>query len=1127
MQAARSSARRDHPKVSRSKRSGSTDQLGLFSQEIELLLPPRYAVDGKVLDSKVRQIATPARRERLVLVEFNLMRTSGFEGRLKSGEQLKIIAAKTATLLETDLLLLVPDISSQQAVIDALKRGKGRWLDTSPIDIALIDADDLAGRMEVITRSWRGAVRLKEAMPATAEAPGSPGFRRPQIGALHAALAHATRSESPATIVMPTGTGKTETMLALNAQQQFEKLLVVVPTDALREQIASKFETFGVLKQQECLDPAAEYPLVLRLAHIPTSPADVDRLFASANVIVTTMHIAGRADAEVQDRLAHNASALFIDEAHHIGAPTWARFRGLFIDRTPPLPIVQFTATPFREDGRRVDGDFIYTYPLAKAQAENYFKPIRFEAINGLDQADADLAIAEKLGEVLAADLHAGLNHLAMARCTTIERAKALHQIYWRLYPHWRPAIVHSRQAMQDRRKNLDALMGFESRIIICVDMLGEGFDLPELKIAALHDPHKSVAVTIQFVGRFTRQDPRLGDATVIANTGPDDIDRSLAKLYAEDADWNALVESLSSAKIERQIKRSEMFRGFAGDLNDIPLQTLDPKMNTMIYKVDCELWEPLKAEDLYDHGTYLGMKVNQHRNVAIYVTRTEELARWTSAQHAINVVWDLTMMHWDPVRGLLYISSTGKGPYDRLARQVGGENAERVQGEDVFRALQGFKRLILRNLGLTHHQGRGVRYSMYMGVDVAEGLATAQAQKRIKNNAFATGFLDGVPTTRGCSTKGKFWSFAPVNDLSDWVEWCDLIGAKVNDPGITTDEVFKSAMRPRQISKRPKLPAVAIHWPESLQIQIEDRVEISIGEQSFLLTECDIELVGHDAKAPLRFMVSSDDAAAEFEVVFSKGGASYPQRSGAPATIKVAGKSKTLSQSFADDSPHIDFGDGSLLIYSHLYSLPDGETVAPFPIERIEAWDWSNANIRVESQGTTRRKDSVQRQVIEKLLTEAPGYDVIFDDDGKGEIADVVTFRITDGLIQVTLYHCKYSSKDAPGARLADLYEVCGQAQKSARWRDRPNRMFTHMLKREKLRLDRNQSTRFESGKAADIKRLKSTWQDYRFEFDVRIVQPGLSRAAVTQEGLHLLAGVETYLLETRGMPLRVVGSA
>jgi hypothetical protein len=61
--------------------------------------------------------------------------------------------------------------------------------------------------------------------------------------------------------------------------------------------------------------------------------------------------------------------------------------------------VIQFTATPFREDGGRVDGEFIYTYPLKKAQQEGYFKPIRFEAVFGLDQPDADQAIIDKLGE--------------------------------------------------------------------------------------------------------------------------------------------------------------------------------------------------------------------------------------------------------------------------------------------------------------------------------------------------------------------------------------------------------------------------------------------------------------------------------------------------------------------------------------------------------------------------------------------------------------------------------------------------------------------------------------------------------------------------------------------------------
>lgn len=571
-------------------RSNGPNQYDLFNPEVELLLPARLVIDGKVLGSPVRQLAVPARRARCRLSPFAIRRVNGYETALESGEILKVISAKTTTPLEADLILLVPGATEPEQIVEALERSAGRWMSALPIGIDTLDRSARVERLQAVSASWIDAIHLREGRDAADGVPAQPGLRRPQIGALHAALAHATRSTDPATIVMPTGTGKTETMLALNANRRFERLMVVVPTDALREQIAGKFETFGVLKQQKCLDETAAFPLVMRLLHIPASEAEVDEIFDSANVVVTTMQIAGRAEAPVQERMAARASALFIDEAHHIGARTWKSFRGLFAEHEPPIPVIQFTATPFREDGGRVDGEFIYTYPLKKAQQEGYFKPIRFEAVFGLDQADADQAIIDKLGEVLASDLDANLNHLAMARCSTIERAKHLHSLYTAAYPDYRPVIVHSQQSLKRRRENLAALRCFESRIIVCVDMLGEGFDLPELKIAALHDHHKSVAVTIQFVGRFTRQDPTLGDATVIANTGIDDVDRALTKLYAEDADWNALVEALSSARIERQVRRSEMLKGFSGNLSDIPIQTLEPKMNAVLYRTPVTL---------------------------------------------------------------------------------------------------------------------------------------------------------------------------------------------------------------------------------------------------------------------------------------------------------------------------------------------------------------------------------------------------------------------------------------------------------------------------------------------------------------------------------------------------------
>lgn len=136
-----------------------------------------------------------------------------------------------------------------------------------------------------------------------------------------------------------------------------------------------------------------------------------------------------------------------------------------------------------------------------------------------------------------------------MGPLQTIGTRWHLHSLYAAAYPDHRLVIVHSQQSLKER-ENLQRYVALWSRIIVCVDMLGEGFDLPELKIAALHDHHKSVAVTIQFVGRFTRRDPT-GCIDGIANTGIDDAqDRALAKLYAEDADWNALVELSSAARL-------------------------------------------------------------------------------------------------------------------------------------------------------------------------------------------------------------------------------------------------------------------------------------------------------------------------------------------------------------------------------------------------------------------------------------------------------------------------------------------------------------------------------------------------------------------------------------------------
>ena len=92
------------------------------------------------------------------------------------------------------------------------------------------------------------------ALSYVAEAPDQRvvGLRAPQIGAIHAVHAHWSVSNDPATIVMPTGTGKTETMISVLISAQCRRILLVVPTDALRTQLAGKFISLGFLRAPGC-----------------------------------------------------------------------------------------------------------------------------------------------------------------------------------------------------------------------------------------------------------------------------------------------------------------------------------------------------------------------------------------------------------------------------------------------------------------------------------------------------------------------------------------------------------------------------------------------------------------------------------------------------------------------------------------------------------------------------------------------------------------------------------------------------------------------------------------------------------------------------------------------------------
>ncbi|MGX1101524.1 superfamily II DNA or RNA helicase [Amorphus sp. MBR-141] len=1094
----------------------------LFDLSTDLLVPPRLDIKGAVHGNALQSYAFMAHRRQVRLSGYSKRGVEGYLASDGGDEPIFLSAKETGATLPTETVLVLPQATDAQTWCSPERQKEAYWYRPKPKAPALEDIVAGEARCRAITEGWTGQFVFKQ--EDRESTPPVKGLRRPQIGALYAALAHWSVGEDPATIVMPTGTGKTETMLALLVCARLPRLMVVVPNTALRDQIADKFLTLGKLADCGCVPPDVRPPVVAMLRRRPSSAAEVDDIFRRANVIVATMNVAGQCSPEVQERMAVLCSHLFIDEAHHIAARTWAEFKRRFREK----PILQFTATPFRMDGKRIDGKYIYTYPLSRAQKEGYFRVVNFVPVAEYDPDDAEAAIADRAGRQLQEDCKAGRDHLLMARVRTTKRADDILALYRERFAEFSPVAIHTGIPVSERRTLLQKLRDRESRIVVCVDMFGEGFDMPQLKVAALHDRHQSLPITLQFIGRFTRDLEEVGDAHVVANIADEGISDALRNLYAEDSDWNHLLKMLSEAATERARKRNEVLAGFTGSMREIPLQTLFPRMSAVAYKTDCANWNPLQVEDaIPGPRLHAGPVVNPEANIAIYVTRDEGPIRWGAVKQIQNVEWNLHVLHWNEQLGILFINSSSKDFHEGIADAVCGSKT-RFSGENMFRVLGGVRRLTLTNLGLSHALGKNIRYTMFMGADIADGLSEASKFNRRKSNLFGLGYEEDEKVTIGCSAKGRLWSYRVAYDLSEWTDWCSHVGAKLLDENISIEDVLTNVIKARRISTRPSLVPVMVSWPEGFLSQAEDQIELEIGQTCAPFFECELTVSEHTEKGPLRFSVIAGTQQATFEVALSEERAEFKQTAGPRVFATVRGATKTLAEWFNDDPPIIHFANGDFLVFNELFELPRGADRQAFDPAKISAWTWDGIDLRKESQGQDKSPDSIQRHVIERILAgEFGDFDVVFDGDGTGEVADIVGLVRIGEKLRVLLVHCKHSAKSTPGARIDDFYAVCGQAQKSVHWRENPRKLLKHLLHQEELRLKSGGPSRFERGGRRNIQKLISSCRELSFAYEVAIVQPGLSKVKLAPAFLDVLGATETFLQETFSIPLQVIASA
>ncbi|MEN8715266.1 MAG: DEAD/DEAH box helicase family protein [Verrucomicrobiales bacterium] len=1008
-------------------------------------------------------------------------------------------------------IALTDDLTTESIQVRSLK--------ISDDEIEAISADS-------VRESWIDALQLRTEIPG-----GKAGFRNAQVGAIHAVLAHWSVSNLPCSVVLPTGTGKTETMLGVTVSDRAKLVMVVVPSDELRSQISGKFRSLGILKEINVLKDRAVLPRVATLKHRPKNMGDVDRLLA-CNVIVTTPMLLD-CDKKFLSKLVETVSHVFFDEAHHLKAASWSRIKTAF----SCSKIVQFTATPYRRDRQPLEGKVVYQYSLEMAQKDGCFSEISLITVDERNPAKKDLAIADAALQRLEEDRKGGYpNHCMMVRAENKVRAKRLFDLYQSRFPAESIALVYS--GVPGKRGLIERIKKGEFSIVVCVDMLKEGFDYPEFKIAAVHDLHKSLAVAMQFIGRFTRDRKDLGRAHMVINYAEANIPRELEKLYAEGSGWSEVISEVAQSKQQEAIEFIEFlshcqpYRSFDEPEQIHSPRLVNPALSCVVYRCSGSVDWSRFPEAFAKKYRFSQPYENSKWNLFYFSAQARERVKWTKSEAIKDQLWTLVMMHYSPEQGLLYIGcSDTKFKHENLAKAVCRGDHSLIKLNPVFRCFQNIKRLKIIHAGLLKPANRNHRYSKYSGADVTTELANLASGGRTRKSDFVgIGYRDGNPVGVGASQKGKVWNPARVGDPLKWIEWCEMTGAMLIDENIDPDQILKDTAKVKEIEEFPTSQnIIAMDWNEET---FEKYHRMSLVESNGSRTPlylCEFtdwswtanELrfaIAREGKPPIKFVLKLETEDGHVVAILDG------------KRVEIEGWSRDLKPAeefFLDFPPTVFLADGSLISgCQHTdFQAPD-ETL--LPDDFLMSWNWDGVDIKTEAAYKSEagaihfRADSVQEKVLQFCRDE--GASLVFNDDGAGESADVVAIEEDDDLVTIKLLHCKFSKGRTAGHRVGDLYEVCGQAVKSVKWKWEPKALLKHLKNRANSGIGRDR--RFFHGDELTLSNLlnKLEYGDVRFEF--WIVQPGLDPKGIPPDLVSLLKSTSASIADMTECQLRVVSS-
>jgi superfamily II DNA or RNA helicase len=937
------------------------------------------------------------------------------------------------------------------------------------------------------------------------------GFRQGQIGALHALLAHVSLHDDPAIVCLPTGYGKTSVMMALPLLLSPKRVLIVVPSDSLRKQISSHFRELSTLRRIGAIPDTVPNPKVLRHEGRPHSE-DEWLALTEFDVVVSTP---GSSSPSLAAGAPRDLFDLVIfDEAHHAPAETWAAF----LDHYSAARFVFLTATPFRRDGRVIPGKLVYRYPVMRAVKEGAFHPVAFRAApisNALDDAHVDMAIAKTVALQLRADAKSGLDHRVLVRAASIRAARLLVPLYQEL-----GVQVEAVDSKLSKRRQDDCerrLISGELDGIVCVDMFGEGYDFPKLKIAALHAPHRSLVPIIQFIGRFARIDTTTGQATLIA---------PLSRV--RDATSALLREGVDLAQVIDQVAHDEL-EGDAAEraiLEQLPVKRLAESDYAAVSPLALQLYAHVRVFRCSQSPEFslIGATVGRDLRVvkqwasvdgtiSLILTSDENPPNWATADVLFNIRHDAFLLVYHASSGLCYIGSTRRTEkiYLGLMDKVCPENYQALSYEETSRARAGLHSVRFYNVGLknTTINSQGETYRTLTGPAAERSVTAGDVRAYVQGHFFGSGTNGEEKETIGASSSSRIWSNQRLT-VAEFLVWVARLDVRLSGDAAFAETQLDVVRSSTTLRRLPE-PIIAATWPKAgFKANPRLRYRLSPTARMIYSRLVDWELTGFKTLAEateLRFSAVSEDKA--IGMCFTPGQGRMVRSMELESIIEIESASD-LWISFVDwlsEHPPVFYAADKSSFEGMNLNAPPPLQVTELSLGDAEAINWIDCDITVEFIPNNNSVDSRLRrsalvgrltvqECLERHLLGITELKALFYDHRTGEAADYVAFtRLPSGEVEVGLYHCKGAGGTPSGGRVSDVYEVSGQMVKSVVYCE-VTTLLAHIEDRMAPR--HTSPSAFVRGDLHIVQELLDSVPPTKIKFTIVGVQPGICRALV-----------------------------